>query len=220
MNTREILKENYKDNNIKLTFTDEEMSKMEETLSLLISDMRSLFEISPLIEIEIPFMIRDEKWHLYINKEGIVIVYGRLHGVHYDTWILEKKEKIYNGAIRMKQQPLKDPKQIMDIINFMSQYESIRYDIEEQIRKYQEQKDFYNTKIDELRHKYDKEAIIELEMHNLQRGPRPSLIVKQEDNSTIGTVNMGYGTIKIITKGDIKLINQSDLIDKQKKIGG
>ena len=73
-------------------------------------------------------------------------------------------------------------------------------------------------KMELMRNKYQKEAIIELELEDAMN--KHQLEITKENGKTIGKINMGYGAIKIITRGEISLIQKEDVkdIEKNKKM--
>lgn len=186
-----------------LKFTKEEKKEIKKALDVILDDLEELWSLAELEEIYTyynaeRFSTRSTK--ILINKQGIQI------GSYSETEFLEKF-----GLIN-KRPRIKD---YTKIYYFLKNYEEIRKYFEETITRNRNNKNKGINEIIELRKKYEKEATIELDLPETMN-PHTLKVVK-EDGKTIGEIKMGYGTIRIITKGNVVLAKQKEDVKVKKK---
>jgi len=181
-----------------VNFSEEERKEIKKSLNLLITDMRSLWDISEQNYIDINLgrdIINAYDWHLEIDSKKIDIV-------HYDWDGSSTRENLdYKG---------KGSKQLffnyVHAFNFIKNYDNIRKKLEYEVKANLSKKHDGLKKLEEVNKIYDKEASIDIQFPET-KNPLP-IEVCQEDGKNIGIINFGDRTIKIITNGSICLIDK------------
>lgn len=196
-----------------LKYSHDEIKKFKKALNIIIDDLDLIWKNGPLDKIMVPvkFPINLTKmfgecasevpWRLELNKE----IYRFSNG-HYH-FILAKRNRI--GKL----------KKLLKITEFdvwlIKEYPNIRQAIIKEIESYQETKKNNLEAVEIIKQLYRKEGQIEFklpEMNNLHK-----LEVQEENGQKIGAINFGNMSLKIITSGDIELVNKTEEHPKQKK---
>jgi len=126
---------------------------------------------------------------------------------HFDA-ILEKIKK--KGK---KERPMVDPEVTAYILK---NYNVIRQLLQREIENSSKEKDSIKASIQEIKKQYTKDATIELDLPPSQNVHEIEII--EEEGKNIGIINFGNRTIKIITDGDIVLVNRKkSKLQKYKK---
>ena len=189
-----------------MEFTKEEKRELKETLNVVLNDLESLWQLAEITQFTQSFQTSDsplDDLTIIINKKGIKLG----DEITWENYLRLFKKNRGNCKIQDFNQ----------VYYFLQNYEKIRSNLEAEIQSTSSDKTKRMQQITELRHKYDKEAVVEI---NFPQTLNQQVIeVKKEDNKTIGEIKMGYGTIKIATQGEIVLSSPNET-PKVKKIGG
>lgn len=187
----------------KLIFTKEEKKEIRKALNVILDDLEELWSLAELEELYTyytPERFSTRSGKITINKQGIKI------GSYSDAKFIEKF-----GLVNARPK-IKDYTQIY---YFLKNYEEIRKYFETTISRNRDNKGKGIAEIIELRKKYEKEATIELDLPETMN--QHTLSVKKEDGKTIGEIKMGYGTIRIITKGNVVVAKTKEEVKVKKK---
>jgi len=183
----------------------------KKAVDLIVDDLRDLYDASGCTR---NFMIfyGDDFLYLEIGPKKIVLK-DRYANFSITGFLLEKKDDNGN-IIRFNS----FHKQFM--LPLLREYEKIREKLVNKIKLDQEQDLKDVDIINKILKKYDKEASIEKDLPP-SKNPHP-LEVTEKDGKKIGVIDFGDRTIKIITNGDIVLVNKDEVLDntnvKQKSI--
>jgi len=189
--------------NIKLT--KEEKKAIYKVYNLILDDMNELQKISKSNKIDIwcDFKYKSSYPHIALTDKAIVF-YSSIDSYHY---FLEEK-----GPIRTKRNNVN----ISTMIALIENYESIRSKLKSEIEKSTSEKETFFHKLAQINKKYTKEAEIEIDLPPSQNVHEIEII--EEEGKNIGIINFGNRTIKIITDGDIVLVNRKkSKLQKYKK---
>ena len=182
-------------------YTKKEKKQIDKSRRIIVKDIRNIWKMYPYEDITVPVNLRMPEygsyWKLIINKKEIVIksndgAFTRL----YPRTISRNREDGYEAHSQ-----------------FISQYEDVREDIlrivnsrvsnqEQHIKKLSSVSDKFIQPKEEKR----KEDVIEIDMPNSLNAKE--IEITEEDNKKIGTIDFGTHTIKIITEGNIVLVNK------------
>lgn len=188
----------------KLRFTKEEQQQIKQSLNTVLDDIRELWKTTPLERIEMTVdeeMSYHDVYYLIITDELIYLT----DIIHDDTYYLEEKKKI--GRVKRSND-------INLAFAFVKNYEEIRKKIEKKLRSNNEYKKQGLKTIEEVNRHYVREATIELDLP--QTNNQHKIEVTEEDGRTVGKIDFGNRTIKIITDGDIVLVNRQAVKVKSK----
>ena len=196
-----------------MTFTKEERKQIKKSRKTIVKDMRKLFNMYPYEDIEIPVNIHlapkyGSYWKLLITKKKITI--------KSDTGAYTK---LYPGTL---------PKNKDDRDNahfqFISQYDSVRAKLVAIINEKLDKKENNLEKMTTVSSKYTKssqkeqkklEATVQIDIPKTQNVHE--IEISEENGLKVGTINFGKQTIKIMTEGDIVLVNKNNTDNKVKR---
>ena len=189
-----------------IEFSKEEKRELKETLNVVLNDLENLWQLAETTKFTQYFRTSTNLFYvlvIVINENGIKL--GTT--ANSNNYLRRFKKNRSNCKIQ----------DFNHVYYFLQNYEKIRSKLEDEIKSTSSEKSKGMQQITELRHKYDKEAVVEI---NFPQTINQQVIeVKKEDNRTIGEIKMGYGTIKIVTQGEIVLSSPKET-PKVKKIGG
>ena len=185
----------------KILFTKEEKKEIEKSLGLVLDDIRELWKLaqSDKIEISIDKGIFNNygDYTLSITKERVRLEYFdwelNTKYIHFERTGIKKTNRI--------------PSDYQFALIFVAEYEKIRKKLEQTLKAGIDDKELYFQKLKEINMKYDKYADIEIEAppsNNLQELP-----VTEENGKKILTLDFGERTIRLITNGEIVLVNKT-----------
>jgi len=212
----------------KINYSKKELKKIDETIEIIIKDMKNLVKSSGLEEFEFSFPFSKEgnkemqdilgdyysgtSYYLAINKAHIVL--GGLGWNHtiamnfFGKYVLNREENYLEiEIIFMKEYP-----QIRELLINKINEESKRK--KEEIEHANKRKQQNLEAIDNLRNKFLTPSTIKLDfppsmnVHEIE--------IEQKDGRKIGTIDFGGRTIQIITDGDIVLTNKTSTKQKRK----
>ena len=180
-----------------LTFSKEEKKEIEAALKNVLDDIDELWKHSSKQEFYTYYNIKNNGWYddsgcFVINADGIKIK------DYQEDYMLEQFKKV------IKRPKIKN---YTAVYHFLKEYDQIRDSLEKSIIQTNKTKGKGIQEIIDVKNKYAKEATIELDLPDTIN-PH-SIELKEENGKTVGEIKMGYGTIRIITKGAIT-INKSE----------
>lgn len=186
-----------------LTFTKEEKQEIDAALSNVLDDLDELWKHSSKQEVYTYFYMRRSDWdeemiRLSIDQEGIKLGDD-------PEYILEQFKKV-NKRPKVKNYTA--------VFYFLKEYDYVRQKIEEKIIKANTRKGKGIQQIIDIKNKYAKETTIEVDLPETIN-PH-SIELKKENGQTIGEIRMGFGAIRIITKGPITIVKSEEEKVKRK----
>lgn len=212
-----------------LTFSKQELMDIKKTLDIVLDDINKLYNASNLKNMYVKFTASKEKeqdWTLLVDKNIIIFQADTRNGSEDIRWAkktyrLEWKETetIKRGPLRKeeklttKRSTLSSVQEQNDVLNFLSKYEDIRKKIVNKASQKSTTKDKCLTELEKIRANYSQEVLVDFGLSESQN--INTLEVVEEEGRKVGTINFGNKTIKIITAGDIVLVEREK--PKQKK---
>lgn len=190
-----------------IIFTKEEKEQIKKSLNLVLDDIRELWSVAETdkIYIEIGKYIQsDSQYYLYITNNKI--------SIHYPCWDTTTK---YNLETRAAKLVNRIPSDYELALSFIQNYETIRGVLLKEIKKGLKKKNLGFSAIEEINKKYNKDAEIEIDFPETIN--KHSIVVQEENGKKIGIINFGDRTIKIVTTGDIVLIDKTKTKEEQPK---
>jgi len=187
---------------MKINYTKEDKKNMREALDAVLDDLREIYNISGRVELETSFYLNGrgtDRYNLCMTKGKTCFC----REVETGHTILDKP----NGLI--KRPAIKDYDLMYD---FLSQYDSIRSKVESEVKKYAHSREEMTRMLLDLKSRYSHESTIEIELEETNN-PR-SIEVVEENGSTIGEFHFGRDTVRIITKGNIVVVNKPEQHNK------
>lgn len=185
-------------------FTKEEVRQINKSRRTLVKDMRKIFNIYPYQDIEVPVKLQmpskyGYNWHLKISKKQIIIesdngTYTRL----YPRNVSANREDGYKAHFQ-----------------FISQYEDVREEIVRIVTRRANEKNENIERLSKVSDKYTKtgqkeskklESTVTIDIPNSLNAKE--IIVSEEEGKKIGIIDFGAQTIKIVTEGNIVLVNK------------
>lgn len=189
--------ENYK-------LTKEEKKKVREAFDLLLIDLGKLWSLSKVKRVSVRInSIDDYGCQLVLEKNRVYIYSSKLNmSLFTDKTTYPVASRHMSGELVAS--PFVELKTMVELIK---QYDRIKSDLESEIIKENEKRSDTIESIESFRKDYDKEASIEIDMpiQNQQQ-----IKVTRDDGKTVGVLNFGDRTIKIVTNGAIVLVNKDE----------
>lgn len=181
-----------------MEYTKEDKQNMQETLDVVLDDLRDLFNASDSDLLETTFYLQGSnsgRYNLCINKKKICFCSASAtgHVILDQPFSLVKRPKIKNYDL---------------MYTFLSAYDDIRDKVEYQAVSKTSEKETMRQTLSDLKKRYSRESTIEVELEPTNN-PR-SIEVKEEDGRTIGEFKFGHDTIRIITEGNIVVVNKQE----------
>lgn len=219
-----------------ITFTENELNDMKKTLGIVLDDMRSLYQTASLEKIYIDFAMNysfAKDWMLLLEKDKVII-----YEPQRDKWLsdkfdihfakeritLEEKEeqKVKKGLMKkpslevvVKRNNLETIREQNCIFRFLARYEEIRKELLNIIAENNQEKEKISQTLENLRAKYSGEVLIDFGPSKAQN-IQTLEVVEDENGQKVGTINFGSRTIKIVTDGEIILVNRTKAKQKIK----
>lgn len=181
-----------------LIFSKEEKKEIEAALNNVLDDLEELWKHSSKTEIYTYYRLKrngwdSDSWRFQINENGIAIK------DYPEEYVLEHFKKV------IKRPKIKN---YTAVYYFLKSYDEVRGYVERTIVSTNEAKGKGIQDIIDIKNKYAKEATIEVDLPETMN-PH-SIEVKEENGKTIGEIKMGYGAIRIITKGPISITRSEE----------
>jgi len=192
-----------------LNYTKSEKKVFKETLSLILDDLDKIWEKSSLEKIEVPVVFKevdqsseyspDKKLLFVMSRDGYLIRKYDYGAITDDIWFAQRTKfgkldrKLYIQEI--------------DVL-FIKAYQEIRANILERLAKSDKEKAKNISAAQELQELMKKEIEVEL---NLPPSKNPHTVeLKTEKGKQVSEINFGHATIKLITNGELILIDNRD----------
>lgn len=195
-------------------YSKEETEVFKNALINVLDDLEDLWNIGVLDKIEVPVRLHGiidvdkdytyNNWRFIMDKTGFSIFQGDNYS--WNRYWFAKRNKF--GKLK-KFNTIGE----QDII-FLKEYDEIRAKVVTKINKALEEKQGNLQVAEILRKKYDKEATVELDLPTSLN--THEIEIEKKDGQTIGTINFGNRTIKIVTTGNIVLVNKESEKVKRK----
>lgn len=196
--------------------SESEIGKIKEALNIILDDLEEIWNLGLTDEIIIPVTLEGIAefdplyppigWNFVMDNKGIYMkndyspIFKFYFGIKNSDGELER---CYSNI---------DERELM----FLREYDEIRKKIMEQIEKIQEEKDKNIELVEYIKRKYNKEAEIQITLPNSIN--QRELRVSQENGRTIGILDFGATTIKLITDGSIKLVSEETIKSDKVKV--
>jgi len=179
-----------------IIFTKEEKEKMKKAMNFVIEDIRDLWKESNYKKLVISTYIRTKGygWWEFVITDNSMYLFRKTTS---ETISIEKK-LLGGRTIITKDEGL--------CYTFLNYYSILRRDLESRIKEGVNAKNNGFAGIDDIIKKYQKEATIEIEVPNSKNSH--TINIKKENGQSIGEIDFGFSTIRLITKGDIVLKNE------------
>jgi len=194
-----------------IRYTQKEKKEINDLYEKALDDLWDLWQTSTINEIRIRLAGEEQnngKWYFYISDKQINLSTSAYMN-HTIIYQLAAPQKKWGKTLLIKNKETTDAKKLF----FLKQYEFIREKMLLRLEYAAKQKEGTKELFDNLKKKLNPESNVEIDFGN-STNLYPIEIV-EEDGKTIGTINFGNQTIKIITEGDIVLIDKRN--NKQKK---
>lgn len=194
----------------KMLFTKEEKKDIEKSLGFVLDDIREMWKLSQVDEIYLNMGIAfSAPVNLLINESKVTLYYSAWDGTSCYCK-LERKGLRGNNRI---------PSDYEVAFTFLKKYDDvIRPLIEGKIKETLTKKGLGLEALEAIKKHYDKEASIDIELPPTNN--QHTIEITQEDGKNVGIINFGDRTIKIITNGDIVLLDRRKEPEKVKKMKG
>ena len=192
-------------------YTQKEKKEINDLYEKALDDLWDLWQTSSINEIRIRLAGEEQnndKWYFYISDKQINLSTSAYMN-HTIIYQLAAPQKKWGKTLLIKNKETTDAKKLF----FLKQYEFIREKMLLRLEYAAKQKEETKEFLGNLKKKLNPESNVEIDFGN-STNLYPIEIV-EEDGKTIGTINFGNQTIKIITEGDIVLIDKRN--NKQKK---
>ena len=189
-------------NNIKLTKTQQK--DLYDLYDKALNDLWDIWQTSALKSVFIPLNIGDDstkKWHFRIDDKNIRLTCntGYAHSISQTLAYSKKRFKKY---VLIKNIDINQDL----MFEFIKRYEYIRENLIKRLSSGDSIKKETDDLFSKLKEQFNKSSTIEIDFgnpNNLQ-----TIEINEEEGKKIGTINFGSQTIKIITKGEITLVNK------------
>ncbi len=197
--------------NIKLT--KEQQKDLLELYNKALDDLWEIWQTSALKSVYFPIEFDDDKtkkWAFRIDDEYIRLNCnnGYAHSISYTLAYTKTRFK--------KTVLIKDEEINQDIMfNFIKSYEDIRNRLIKRLSSSEAIKKDTDLLFARLKEQFNKTSTVEIDLGDTNN--RQSIEITEEDGKKIGTINFGLQTIKIITKGEITLVNKEEKAKTKKK---
>lgn len=194
-------------------FSKNEIRQIKKSIKIISKDIRELLKKQQYDEIIIPIKLQlprkyGREWNLIINKRIIAAesdnytnsIFYPFNAIHYD-------QDDYNAFSQI-----------------ILQYDEIREKINNIVNENVEKKDKNIKKITDISNKYSSstrrkekklEATVQIDMPDSINAQE--IILTKEGTKKVGIIDFGAQTIKIITKGNIVLVNSENKDNKVKR---
>lgn len=182
-----------------MQFTKEEKEKLTQALTVVVEDLRSIFNTAETDKISYEFEVFENesknKYSLVINKKEMYLT------LHYSDWYMNLDKVKPGGKVKMC--PIKDYNLVF---LFLQKHEIIRKNVVNTARVNQTNKEQGMKRIQAIYNQYTKEATIEVEMPETIN--QSSIEVTQEDGKNVGKVNVGPVSLRILTSPNVRIVEQ------------
>ena len=191
-----------------MQFTKDEKDKLTKTLSLVVEDLRSIYNIAETNKLSYEFEVweneRLNKYSLVINKKEMYLT------LHCSDWYMNL-DKVKPGG-KVKICPIKDYNLAF---LFLQKYETIRKKVVSIASVNKTNKEQGMETVKALFNKYTKEATIEVELPETNN--KPVLEVRSEEGKNVGRVTIGPVSLKILTSENVSIVDRNQQAKVKRK---
>ena len=194
-------------------YTNEEIKKFEKAITLVIKEFDSLFKESGLDKIFFPVNLEGiENYDKgYMNKDWFFVIDD--YGVYFNQSLGSNYKKIFFAKRnRFGKNKMQFPINLCDLI-FLREYENIKAMVVSEVNAALRQRNISIEVADKICK--NAESIVEIDMPRSQNVHEVE--VSEENGKKIGVINFGSQIVKIITNGDIVLVNKDSNSNAKKK---
>ena len=197
--------------NIKLT--KEQQKDLLELYNKALDDLWEIWQTSALKSVYILMCFEDDKtkkWSFRIDDQDIKLTCNTGYA-HSTSYILARAKTRFKKTVLIKDEEINQ-----DIMfNFIKNYEDVRDKLIKRLSSSDSIKKDTDLLFARLKEKFNKESTVEIDLGDTNN--RQTIEITEEDGKKIGTINFGFQTIKIITKGEITLVNKEEKTKNKKK---
>lgn len=218
-----------------ITYSKEELDYIKDTLGLVLKDVRSIYDTTDQDYMFLETTLDNKRYLLAVNDSKIALLTLK---VDIEEWIeLFKKDDVnfsYKGNCLLervitpeknllkKTQPekkyelnaLEKDSETAIAVQFLIEYDRIREELINDIKKTHDSKEDIMRKISEIRCKYGNEILVDFGENKTMN--TQNLLVQEVNGKKVGTIDFGSRIVKIITEGDIVLTRVEELKEKVK----
>ncbi len=190
-----------------IRFSREEKDAINERMSNVVKEIRDLFEISGYTEIKIPINAR----FIYCGKNPILCIDENKMYLQ-SRWHKKTTSYFMKGICEYFKDSSDD--EFNDSVTFLKHYPKVKDKLVQMAEAGQKAKGELFEELESS--KRASEALVEISLPaslNCQE-----IEVVEENNQKVGTINFGDMTIKLITNGDIVLVNRKKPAVKSKRL--
>ena len=194
-------------------YTNEEIKKFEKAITLVIKEFDSLFKESGLDKIFFTVNLEGiENYDKgYMNKDWFFVIDD--YGVYFNQSLGSNYKKIFFAKRnRFGKNKMQFPINLCDLI-FLREYENIKAMVVSEVNAALRQRNISIEVADKICK--NAESIVEIDMPRSQNVHEVE--VSEENGKKIGVINFGSQIVKIITNGDIVLVNKDSNSNAKKK---
>ena len=194
-------------------FNKEELGYLKDTLRLVLEDINEIYETSELEIISIDFLTHSEqeRWKLITSDHKLTLKKD-------DQFLAEfcriKPTKKNKGRYEYNYQWTNFGYNV--ILRFLASYKDIRKMLLETAQNGLNSKETLMDELRKLRTNFTKEVYVDFGTNNTQN--QHALEVTEQDGKSVGTINFGQKTVKIITDGEIILTHTKQIEEKVKSL--
>lgn len=197
--------------NIKLT--KEQQKDLLELYNKALDDLWEIWQTSALKRVYIPMYFEDDKtkqWSFRIDDQDIKLTCtDYAHSTNFYT--LARTKTHFKKTVLIKNEEINQ-----DIMfNFIKNYEDVRDKLIKRLSSSDSIKKDTDLLFARLKEQFNKKSTVEIDLGDTNN--RQTIEITEEDGKKIGTINFGHQTIKIITKGEITLVNKEEKAKTKKK---
>lgn len=190
-------------------YTKEEKKQIRKSRKAVVKDMRKIWNMHPYGEIVVPVTLNMKEygnyWKLTINKKQIVLDCEGTYTKLYPRILKRTSEDGYTAHSQ-----------------FITQYEKIREELLRTVTSRLKSKNEHIKKLEDIstglknkKEQKNKEAEVRIDLPESLNAKE--IYVSEEGNKKVGVIDFGQQTIKIITEGNIVLVNKSKEEPKVKR---
>lgn len=197
--------------NIKLT--NKQQKDLLELYNKALDDLWEIWQTSALKSVYIPIYFEDDKtkkWSFRIDDQDIRLICNIGYS-HSTSCTLARTKTRFKKTVLIKDEEINQ-----DIMfNFIKSYEDIRNKLIKRLSSSDAIKKDTDLLFARLKDQFNKKSTVEIDLGDTNN--RQTIEITEEDGKKIGTIKFGLQTIKIITKGEITLVNKEEKTKTKKK---
>lgn len=183
----------------KISFTKDEKKEIISSLRVITKDLRELWKLSQTEEIEItlPYEVQSYRDCYYLRMDDKRIEITDI--IHDDRYLLEKVNSFGQSILTTD---------IRLAFEICKSYEKIRREVESEIKKGLEIKKYGLEELNRVKRRYIQESEVEVTLPKTMN--QQELVLTSEDGRNVGILDFGNSIVKIVTDGEIKVVNHHE----------